>query len=56
MEITLRLFLTPKKEIKKLFENQILINQSTVPLINEAIEILCLGLNFIPSQIILTTP
>jgi hypothetical protein len=56
MEITLRLFSTPNKEIKKLFENQILIKQSTVPITNEAIELLCLGLNFIPSQIILTSP
>ncbi len=34
-----------------MLKNQILINQSTIPLTNEAIELLCLGLNFIPSRI-----
>jgi len=36
-------------EINKLLQNKILINQTKLTLTNEATEVLCLGLNFIPS-------
>jgi len=39
------------KMINNLLKNNILINQTVTPLSDGAIELLCLGLNFIPSKV-----